>query len=179
RIDGRARREGPSSLERGPVGARLRLARACRGARGNRRGRIGRRAQPVERADGPRRRGAGVAVILDRAEIEQFRGAVARRLGLAFDETKCDLLAAAIQERLDAYGHERPAVYLSKLLSLSDWREEWRILAEKLTVAETYFFRNRDHFRAFEEVALCGCSTAAAEGGEYRILSAGCAPGAE
>jgi len=53
------------------------------------------------------------------------------------------------------------------------------VLAERLTVAETYFLRNTDQFRAFAEVALPERIHARSDSRQLRILSAGCASGEE
>jgi chemotaxis protein methyltransferase CheR len=57
--------------------------------------------------------------------------------------------------------------------------EELRVLAEQLTVNETYFFRYADHFRAFAEVVVPNRIQARADQRRLRILSAGCASGEE
>ena len=50
-----------------------------------------------------------------RDELESFRGIVATRLGLQFDETKMDLLADAFRQRLEARGRISPGAYLAGL----------------------------------------------------------------
>src|SRR5207247_2974392 len=57
--------------------------------------------------------------------------------------------------------------------------DELAALARELTVPETYFFRNRDQFRALSDVVLP--DRIAARAGERRLslLSAGCASGEE
>src|SRR5258708_26081493 len=62
---------------------------------------------------------------------------------------------------------------------MADWREEWRVLAERLTVAETYFFRYWDHFRAFGEHVLHARKRWRSGLRPLRILAAGCASGEE
>ncbi len=120
-----------------------------------------------------------MTVEIDRAEIDSFRRLVARRLGILFDDQKLDYLADILRSRMEVSGHGRGGSYLGSLSRGSDSADEWRILAEKLTVAETYFFRYWDHFRAFVDVVLPGDTDADGRSRELRILSAGCASGEE
>jgi chemotaxis protein methyltransferase CheR len=114
---------------------------------------------------------------LDRAQLETFRDAVAARVGLQFDDDRLELLEAVARERLDALGTSFGA-YLPRLASGSDPGEAGA-LAERLTVGETYFFRNRNDLDAFVAVVLP--ERMRARGGErrLRILSAGCSSGEE
>lgn len=118
-------------------------------------------------------------VTTQKNDINRFREAASRHLGFAFDEGKSDMLADALQQRLLA---NRPAslnAYLTSLESSSVTREELRGLAAQLTVTETYFFRNREHFHALEEIVLPDRIRARPPGSVLRILSAGCASGEE
>jgi chemotaxis protein methyltransferase CheR len=114
---------------------------------------------------------------IERGRLERFRTAVARRLGLLFDDGKLDYLAEVLGRRLEQSGVEGCAAYLDRLSSPAGWHEEWRALAGDLTVGETYFFRYRDHFRAFTEAVLP--VLVQDPPGRLRILSAGCASGDE
>ena len=117
-------------------------------------------------------------VMLERTEIEQFRTLVAQRLGLMFDDTKLDMLADVIRQRLEGLKCGDTFSYFRRLSPFANDAGELRILAQLLTVNETYFFRNPDHFAAFTARILPAFN---ARGGsrEIRILSAGCASGEE
>jgi chemotaxis protein methyltransferase CheR len=115
----------------------------------------------------------------DRNDIERFRSLVEERLGLAFDDGKLDYLAEVLRSRAETPGNSPAASYLGRLAGPAEWREEWRLLAERLTVAETYFFRYWDHFRAFSELVLPAYKGAQAGSRRLRVLSAGCASGEE
>ena len=106
-------------------------------------------------------------------EVELFRGLVNGRLGLSFDDGKLGFLTEVLRARMEA----RACVdYREYEQALSEHaREEWRALSTQLTVAETFFFRYWDHFRAFVEVVLPALSGAR----RLRVLSAGCASGEE
>jgi chemotaxis protein methyltransferase CheR len=110
------------------------------------------------------------------ADVERFRTIVAQKLGLEFDDGKLDQLTLVLRERGRCPEVRSPAAYLELLASRAGSEELGR-LAEYLTVAETYFFRNPNHFRAFSEVVVP--ARLAANAGPLRILSAGCASGEE
>jgi len=110
-------------------------------------------------------------------DIERFRSLVAKELGLQFDEGKRAFLAEVLARR--AAAHRSGADTYLRALEASIPRAERRALAQELTVAETYFFRNADQFQALREVAIPARLRARAEERRLRILSAGCASGEE
>lgn len=111
-------------------------------------------------------------------DIERFRDAVARRLGLQFDDSKLAFLAEVLKRRVEA-GRQTTEQYLCALDSLESCGGETGALAAELTVAETYFFRNQEQFRAFAESVLPSLTTAHRHAKKLRILVAGCASGEE
>jgi chemotaxis protein methyltransferase CheR len=110
-------------------------------------------------------------------EVERFRQAVARRLGLQFDDAKLEFLADVLCRRLDAIG-QRAELYLARL-ETEPVADEIAALAQDLTVSETYFFRYGDQHRAFAELISPDCLAAQSNPKCLRILSAGCASGEE
>jgi chemotaxis protein methyltransferase CheR len=123
-----------------------------------------------------------VTPALDRTDIKQFRTIVARRLGLQYEDGKLDYLAEVVRQRMKLAGggrFESCQSYLEHLNSCPKGSAEWRVLAEQLTVNETFFFRNADNFRAFTEIVLPERIRANAAEKRLRILSAGCASGDE
>lgn len=114
----------------------------------------------------------------DSIDVERFRGIVAFRLGLSFDDSKLAFLADVMKRRRDSTGHG-PDAYLGRLESSGHAQEELRALAIDLTVNETYFFRNPDQFRAMAYNALPSRLAARSGLRQIRILSAGCASGEE
>jgi chemotaxis protein methyltransferase CheR len=112
--------------------------------------------------------------------LEAFRGTIARRLGLNFDESKYDFLADVLRQRMSEGGHNSADAYFRTVDGNSAPTELGR-LAGALTVTETYFFRNTDHFRALIETVLPERMAIRAGTGtrRLRILSAGCASGEE
>ncbi len=111
-------------------------------------------------------------------DVARFRAAIARRLGLAFDDGKLEFLAAVLDRRLQAQ-RELAGPYLARLEGYSNVQAELREIAQELTVGETYFFRHNDQFRAFSEVALPARIEARASSRQLRLLSAGCSSGEE
>jgi chemotaxis protein methyltransferase CheR len=113
----------------------------------------------------------------DSAGQQRFRGWIARRLGLRFDDAKIEFLAEVLERRADIKGLAlRP--YLDRLEG-PDLDNELQALALELTVPETYFFRHSDQFRAFADVALPEAQAAREPIRRLSVLSAGCASGEE
>jgi chemotaxis protein methyltransferase CheR len=111
------------------------------------------------------------------ADVERFRSVVTRCLGVYFEDAKLGVLADLLGRRLDALG-QTPDVYLTGLDGQA-MPGEIGVLAQELTVPETYFFRNGDQLRAFAEAALPDRIVAERPSRRLRILSAGCASGEE
>ena len=116
-------------------------------------------------------------IVCDSAESERFRGWIAQRLGLHFDDTKLKFLAEVLERLADKEGLAlRP--YLDRLEG-PDIDNELQALVLELTVPETYFFRHIDQFRAFTDIALPDALAARRSIRKLNILSAGCASGEE
>lgn len=113
------------------------------------------------------------------AEIECFRGLVAERLGLYFEDGKLDFLGVVLRQRMEDTGCRHFSSYQKRISSFSLESTEVGALAEQLTVGETYFFRYAEHFQAFAEVVLPNRIQARGGDRRLRILSAGCASGEE
>ena len=116
-------------------------------------------------------------------QVERLRGLVARHLGLRFDDDKLGWLGQVLQRRVEAAALDAEA-YLARLdapagADLQDLRRELALLAQDLTVVETYFFRNREQFLALQEHAVPQRLAAWPGRRSLRILSAGCASGEE
>jgi chemotaxis protein methyltransferase CheR len=111
------------------------------------------------------------------AEPQRFRGWIAQRLGLHFDDAKLEFLAEVLDRRAGKQGLARRP-YLDRLES-PDLDAELQALALELTVPETYFFRHIDQIHAFADVALPEAQTARGSIRKLNMLSAGCASGEE
>ncbi len=117
--------------------------------------------------------------VIERSHVEQFRAVITRHLGLHFDDTKLDHLADVLRHRLNAVGTSGFEAYIESLTHASVGSDELRALAELLTIGETFFFRNADHFRAFAETVLPARIRACSQEKRLRILSLGCSSGEE
>jgi chemotaxis protein methyltransferase CheR len=107
---------------------------------------------------------------------QRFRGWIAQRLGLHFDDTKLEFLAEVLDRRVDKGLMLSP--YLDRLEG-PDITAELQALALELTVPETYFFRHMDQFRAFADVALPEAQAMRGATAKLCLLSVGCASGEE
>ncbi|MCU1279832.1 MAG: hypothetical protein JWM53_3378 [bacterium] len=105
------------------------------------------------------------------ADIDRFQRVIAERMGLHLEQANHDALAELLRRGVEAAPSAGVGYYLDHLSSPAATRE-LGVLAEQLTVGETYFFRDPDQLRAFAEVTL-------AAPGIERIVSAGCASGEE
>jgi chemotaxis protein methyltransferase CheR len=110
---------------------------------------------------------------------QAFRPLLLRLLGLQFSDDKLDLLSDVLRQRTLEGRFESEEAYLLMLERGALAREELGRLAEALTVTETYFFRNPDHFRALIEVALPVRLRARGADQRLNILCAACASGEE
>jgi chemotaxis protein methyltransferase CheR len=124
------------------------------------------------------RRSIPVTAVFAPSDLERLRGVVARRIGLRLDDANLGLLGGVLQRGVEATG-EPTAAYLDRLESQNPLRDELRTLAQGLTVAETFFFRNIGQFRAFTDLALPDRSAARSAVRKLSLLSAGCASGDE
>ncbi|MCB1056425.1 MAG: tetratricopeptide repeat protein [Acidobacteria bacterium] len=113
------------------------------------------------------------------ATLERFRRHVGLRLGLLLEGSLEETLEQLLHRRTKLNGLVSEEAYLSRLESgLLGPREEQE-LATQLTVGETYFFRNAEHFAAFSERAVPEWLETRRGTTPLRILSAGCATGEE
>jgi chemotaxis protein methyltransferase CheR len=95
---------------------------------------------------------------------------------LIIDESRTDVLIAAVARRLRVCGDERPADYLERL---SQDPGEVRELLELVVVRETYFARIPPQIEALRRVILPDLIGRRAPERRLRIWSAGCSTGEE
>jgi chemotaxis protein methyltransferase CheR len=114
---------------------------------------------------------------LEPTKIERVRSLVGERLGLAYDGDRIEQLTDAVRERITATGAGLFDRYFERLCASGARDEELSQLAERLTVTETYFFRNSEQIRAFVDVVARDRARAGSR--RLRVLSAGCASGEE
>lgn len=108
-------------------------------------------------------------------DLLRFVDLIERRLGLEFDPGENNRLAGLMRERMRETGCSRFSSYEQHVC---EGGEELRTLASRLTVPETYFFRDLEKFAALAESVLPQLNRAQ-PGHLIRILSAGCSTGEE
>jgi chemotaxis protein methyltransferase CheR len=111
--------------------------------------------------------------------FERFRALIAERLGLEFPDEQLDSVAAVLRVRLRATQARSCDEYLQGLAHTAALQAEMREVATHLTVGETYFFRNPNHFRALLEVVLPARLGVRERTRGLQVLCAGCASGEE
>ncbi|WP_395837563.1 CheR family methyltransferase [Cystobacter fuscus] len=109
---------------------------------------------------------------LSRSPLARFTTLVEQRLGLHYEPEQWGELAPLLFERSASRGVEE---YLSLLNSTAS-EAEWRALAERLTVGETYFLRHPAQLEVLVSKVL---PSFAQPGAPLRVLCAGCSTGEE
>lgn len=99
-----------------------------------------------------------------------------RRCGLVFEGGQAHLFRRRIERRAAELGYDRVEAYIADLTG-SLGEPEHEHLVELLTVNETYFFREEEHFRALIEHLWP--RWASGRQGPVRIWSAACSNGCE
>lgn len=108
-----------------------------------------------------------------RADLDMFRSLLGQQVGFRFEDDRLAFLAELLSSRMSKTGSSSAANYFAHVTNTPSEVSE---LARALTVSETYFRRNRDHFRAFEAVLR---ERQASSQRFLRILSAGSSSGEE
>jgi chemotaxis protein methyltransferase CheR len=106
---------------------------------------------------------------------------VAARLGLELPDRRRDELARALTEAAEAADGAALGRYLARLRVVPHDAPEWRRLVRRLTVRESYFFRDRALFEALARDLLPALIARRRREGvlRLRLWSAGCAAGQE
>jgi chemotaxis protein methyltransferase CheR len=107
-----------------------------------------------------------------RTPLVRFVALVEQRLGLHYEEAQWSELAPVLAERSAACGVER---YLEQLAT-STSQAEWKALAERLTVGETYFLRHPTQLETLVDQVL---PSFLRQTSTVRVLCAGCSTGEE
>lgn len=115
------------------------------------------------------------------SEYQAVRDFIARKTGLYFQENKREDLLAVLQDRLCVLRRFNGlGAYLAFLQREEDGGRELRGLVSRLTVGETYFFRNRGQFDALRDRILPEIIKRRRGKNQcLRIWSAGCSTGEE
>jgi chemotaxis protein methyltransferase CheR len=99
--------------------------------------------------------------------------------GLAFYTDRDERLAELIAGRLSALKMPDCSCYAELLADPEQGRAEMDVLIARLTIGETYFFRDEAQFAAIQTIILPDILERNKSSKQLRIWSAGCATGAE
>ena len=115
---------------------------------------------------------------LSPADYEAFCAFLRERTGLSFTEAKRYYVDRRVGERMAAVGAGTVNDYLN-LLRFQASGEELQLLVNRMTVNETYFFREKYQLDCLVNSVLDEVVQGRKPGGRVRIWSAGCATGEE
>jgi chemotaxis protein methyltransferase CheR len=121
-------------------------------------------------------RKGGAMTQIEHPELARFRSFISERTGLYFDDRKSEFLEHVLIQSVGLSDVRSVEAYLRHVSPLSIQEPEFQALVERLTVNETYFFRNSDQFQALKADVLPQCARAERP---IRIVSAGCSSGEE
>lgn len=115
------------------------------------------------------------------SEYQALRAFIVRKTGLVFQENKREDLMTVLHDRLSLLRRfSGLSEYLAFLEREEDGGQEMRGLVSRLTVGETYFFRNRGQFGALRDQILPEIIRRRRGRQQYlRLWSAGCSTGEE
>ena len=104
---------------------------------------------------------------------------VSSKMGLCFPEDKRKDLESAILEAYGELGFKDAESCIKRLISCEPTRKQIEILANHLTIGETYFFRDKEVFCTLEQHVLPDLIFSRKKSRYLRIWSAGCSSGEE
>ncbi|MBI4671085.1 MAG: hypothetical protein HY741_05395 [Chloroflexi bacterium] len=120
------------------------------------------------------------ALELTSAEHEKFRAIVSEHTGLDYPKDKREQLARALAQIMPAAECSTLEELYAVLQRAASTSALWDELVGALTIGETYFFRNTNHFDALEKSILPELLAAREHSNRrLRLWSAGCATGEE
>ncbi|NGZ06473.1 MAG: protein-glutamate O-methyltransferase CheR [Magnetococcales bacterium] len=108
-------------------------------------------------------------------DLSPFKELIKNRCGLQFEAGNEAILRRALQERID-FLHTRPDGYYALLLTRS---QEFQELVNRLTINETYFFREPEQIALVANRLIPRLLATRQGQGPIRLLSAGCSSGEE
>ncbi len=118
------------------------------------------------------------ALGLSQTAFVLLRDLIAERTGQYFDDAKRDLLADKLATILAAHGLGSFLDYYYLLRYDADAERHWSELMDRLSVPETFFWRQPEHFAALAHT-IVPRHFARARGDTLRIWSAACCTGEE
>ncbi|MBX9687435.1 MAG: protein-glutamate O-methyltransferase CheR [Candidatus Obscuribacterales bacterium] len=113
------------------------------------------------------------------SDLKAVNEFLSERMGLFFSEQRLSDLGRGLKEACPELSFARAEDLCQELLSDKFDRNKLRILAQYLTVGETYFFRDPASFLALEESVLPPLLRKKRAAKRLKIWSAGCSSGEE
>jgi chemotaxis protein methyltransferase CheR len=116
-----------------------------------------------------------------RADLQYpaLKNYVLQHTGLCYYADKDDDFAARLSRRFSTCGIEKCDAYLRLLGDPQTGKTEMDCLVGELTIGETYFFRQQEHFNLLRHTIIPNILERNRESRALRVWSAGCATGAE
>lgn len=116
---------------------------------------------------------------LDPSLLSELSASIERWMGLHFPKERQRDLQRHIRSAAKELGYKDPAALVEWLLSSPLSHVQIETLARRLTVGETYFFRDMRSFDALEEILPALVRSRREKDQRIRIWSAGCSTGEE
>src|SRR5262245_54755292 len=120
-----------------------------------------------------------IGLTLSDPHFSELKTYVLNHTGLWYYADKDEDFASRIERRFHTVGIRRCAEYLRLLHNEPDGSREMDDLVGELTIGETYFFRQVEHFHILRDRILPELIKRNSQTRRLRIWSAGCATGAE
>ena len=121
-----------------------------------------------------------MSVRLSEGQMARFTTFVETRIGLRFSPSNRGQLEQSIAHAASETGFPSSVEFVEWLTLSPLSKEQLETLASHLTVGETYFWRDKEIFRVFQERVIPELVARRREEGKFlRIWSAGCATGEE
>lgn len=117
--------------------------------------------------------------VLQDPAFNRLKNRLIAETGLAFYAERDESLARLIGERLSALGVRGCSSYAKFLSHGEAGRMEMDVLIARITIGETYFFRDEEQFAAIRDIVLPDILERKRSSRQLSIWSAGCATGAE
>jgi len=114
-----------------------------------------------------------------KSRAERFRDLIRERTGLFSGENWRDALRRGVMVASERAGCDNLSEYYQLLVGAQTETEVWDELISAVTVGETYFFRNPNHFNALRHHILPELIRRRRDVRRLRIWSAGCSTGEE
>jgi len=112
--------------------------------------------------------------------LKPFQALLLEESGMFLDLDRPDRLSCVLADRIDERGFESIEDYHHFLMSHPEGRREIQALIERVTIGETYFYRNIPQFSALREHVLPALVAERAAGSRIlTVWSAGCSTGEE